>query len=113
MRTTFTPILDVTELGIEGVFDDGAIVYINGREVLRFNVAPEKDPQDWKTTAISNKIDGIWPTETYHHYGVVKGLRLPADMPVNISVSLHNAHPGSTDLGMDMRVFALTSKSPN
>ena len=113
LRTTFTPVLDVSALGIEGVFDDGAIIYVNGREAIRFNVAPEKDPQDWKTTAISHKIDGIWSTETYHQYGVVTGLRLPAGAPVNLSVSLHNAHPHDRDLGMDLRVFALSPKAVN
>ena len=49
---SFTPILDITTLGIEGIFDDGAILYINGKEASRFNLAPEKDPQDWQTLAI-------------------------------------------------------------
>ena len=51
LRATFTPEQQVTGLGIEGIFDDGAVVYVNGQEVYRFNLSPDKDAARWDTLA--------------------------------------------------------------
>ena len=107
LRTTFTPILDVTAIGVEGVFDDGAIIYLNGKEVLRMNVSPEKDPQDWKTLANGSLFGEQLSTESNIQYGIIQNIKLPANTPVKLSLSLHNAQPDSLDLGIDLRLFAL------
>ncbi|MDA7888277.1 hypothetical protein N9A86_02700 [Akkermansiaceae bacterium] len=43
-RTSFTPDEEIKSLGIEGVFDDGAIVYVNGVEAARFNIGANETP---------------------------------------------------------------------
>ena len=94
-------------IGIEGVIDDGAIFYLNGKEVLRYNVAEDKDPQDWQTPALSNMANKWSQTERYIFTKSISGLNLPADEPINLSVSLHNQSGKDDDLGMNIRLYAL------
>lgn len=109
LRNEFTPVLDITALGIEGVFDDGAIFYLNGKERLRFHLPPQKNPQNWKTLANVDKND-IWGrNERIIRRKIIKGLNLPADVPVNVSLSLHNSGGNDDDLGTDLRIYALSS----
>ena len=110
LRTTFTPIIDVSAIGVEGVIDDGAIIYINGREVLRINIAPEKNPQDWMSLAAHERFPQIGQTESVLQYGVVRGLNLPVGEPVELSISLHNVTFDSTDMGLDLRIFSLLAE---
>ena len=107
LRTSFTPLIDVDAIGIEGVIDDGAIFYLNGKEVLRYNVAEDKDPQDWQTPALSNMANKWSQTERYIFTKSISGLNLPADEPINLSVSLHNQSGKDDDLGMNIRLYAL------
>jgi len=108
LRTQFIPVLDVTTLGIEGVFDDGAILYLNGKEASRFNISPGEDPQDWQTLAIKDDKTKWATNEKNVHRNIIRGLELPADVPVNVSLSLHNSNKNDDDLGTDLRIFALS-----
>ncbi len=112
LRTQFTPVLDVNSLGIEGVFDDGAIVYINSKEVSRFNVTPEKDPQDWQTLSIKDDPTKWATNEKVVLRNGISGLNLPANVPVNVSLSLHNCAAKNEDLGTDLRIYALFPDAP-
>ena len=107
-RTTITPDLEVKALGFEGIIDDGAIIYINGKEALRMNMLPNVDANDWKAFALVARFDNTHVTENTIQYGVVEGLNLPADEPVEIAVSLHNNNPTSSDIGLNLRVYAVT-----
>jgi hypothetical protein len=107
LRTSFTPILDVSTIGIEGIIDDGAIIYFNGKEVGRINVSERKNPQDWMTLAESSRLDEI-SLDDYIHRIKIQNLNLPANQLVELSVSLHNALPKSSDLGLDLRIYSLT-----
>ena len=108
-RTTFTPFTDVTGIGIEGVIDDGAIIYLNGKEMSRINIAPEQDPQNWKAFAIAARVRQI-STEDMLQYTVIENINLPADVPVNLSLSLHNNNAKSTDMGLDIRIYSLANQ---
>ena len=112
LRTSFTPPIDVTTIGLEGVFDDAAIIYLNGKEILRLNIAEDKNPQDWTSEAKSDRRDKWNTTEYYIHTETVDGLTLPGGKPVDLSISLHN-HGSDEDLGMDLRVYALFSDNLN
>lgn len=107
LRTRFTPFTDITRLGIEGIFDDGIIFYINGRESLRLNITADKNPQDWMTLATSKKVEEKYDTERFIQFGTIDNLNLAADVPVELSVSLHNHTADDDDLAMDLRIFAL------
>ena len=111
LRTRFTPVLDVSSLGIEGVFDDGAIIYINGKEVSRINVAPKLNPQNWKALAKKDKNQNWGQNERIIRRKIIKGLQLPAKVPVTISISLHNSTQNDDDLGIDLRLYAVSPKS--
>lgn len=107
-RTTFTPEIDVKALGFEALIDDGAIIYINGKEVVRINVAPDADADEWETLAHHGWVFEKNEAEDTIQYGVARGLDLPAGKPVSVAVSLHNVKGSSSDIGMDMRIYAVT-----
>jgi hypothetical protein len=111
-RTTITPNLEVKALGFEGIIDDGAIIYINGKEALRINVAPEVDANDWKAFATLARYDKNRVTEHTVQYGIAEGLNLPAEQPVNIAISLHNNNAKSSDIGLNLRVYGVTPGDP-
>ncbi|NIP97360.1 MAG: hypothetical protein GWO24_29555, partial [Akkermansiaceae bacterium] len=100
-RTTFTPAFSVAHLGFEGLIDDGAVVYVNGREVARMNLHGAKDANEWTTRANTNSA------EDAPQIGFALDQNLPAGQPVELALSLHNASSGSSDLGLDLRVYSV------
>lgn len=107
-RTTFTPSVPVENLAFEGLIDDGAIIYINGEESARINVDPTKDPSLWLTVADSaNHGPGNIGNEEEAQVAFDLGRTLPAGIPVELAVSLHNPNGTSSDMGFDLRVFAV------
>lgn len=106
LRSSFTPPIDVSAIGIEGIIDDGAIIYLNGKEVGRINVSEQKNPQDWMTVANNSKLENVSLDELVQRIEI-HNLNLPADQPVELSVSLHNAVGTSSDLGLDLRIYSL------
>jgi len=111
-RTTFTPETQVKGLGFEGLFDDGFIIHINGEEVARANLAPEADPLNWQTLASETSIPGIGDSEKVSQYAAAPDLILPAGVEVEVAISLHNQSPSSTDMGFDLRIWALEGGVP-
>ncbi|MDB4537872.1 hypothetical protein N9230_04575 [Akkermansiaceae bacterium] len=108
LRTSFTPGSQITGLGFEGLFDDGAIIYVNGNEVARVNIDEAADALSWQTTALSTTLpDGAGDTEKVVQYATAESVNLPAGVPVEIAVSLHNQGPGSSDMAFNMRIWAL------
>ena len=108
LRTTFTPGNQIDGLGFEGLFDDGAIFYVNGVEVARSNVDPAADALNWQTVAqATNLPSGAGDTEEVIQYATAPNVVLPAGVPVEISVSMHNQSGGSSDMAFNMRIWAL------
>ena len=82
------------------------MIYINGTEADRINLSDAQDPSVWQILATTPVVDDR-PTETHAQYGIALNQNLPAGEPVEIAISLHNASSGSSDLGFDMRVYAI------
>ena len=110
-RTSFTPASPVPHLGLEGLIDDGAIVYVNGTEVARMNVDAAKDADDWDTRADGNSANGI-PAESAPQVALALGQNLPAGVPVEVAVSVHNASSSSSDMGFDLRIYSVNPPPP-
>jgi hypothetical protein len=107
-RTTFTPGAPVVNLGFEGLVDDGAVIYLNGVEVARMNVGAAKDATNWQVVADGTAIDGV---NVERAPQVVFDLErnLPAGVPVEIAVSVHNPNGTSSDMGFDLRVYSVNT----
>jgi hypothetical protein len=106
-RTTFTPSAPVEHLGFEGLIDDGAIIYINGVEVTRLNIAETKDADNWQTLADGANLDAGFGTEDGPQVGFALNINLPAGQPVELAVSLHNSSATSSDMGFNLRVYSV------
>ena len=85
-----------SEVGIEIFCDDGAVIYLDGKEIAR--TKNFKDPDYYHTlTGEDAKADEI----TSYAFGpgaISAGIH-------TIAVSVHNSHTASSDLGFDLRVF--------
>jgi hypothetical protein len=106
-RTSFTPAAPVQNLAFEGLIDDGAIIYINGVESARINLAAAKDAGDWQVfadgsghgaNAVSNEVEPQGAFDLGH--------ALPAGVPVEIAVSVRSNSATSSDMGFDLRVYS-------
>jgi hypothetical protein len=101
-RTTFdvakTTGLDMLILEIK--YDDGAIVWINGTEVVRANMAATS--VTYRTAAIS-AISGE-AEDLYTSYTIPAGvLREGSNV---VAVEIHQASPVSSDISFDLRILA-------
>ncbi|MDA0812198.1 MAG: lamin tail domain-containing protein [Verrucomicrobia bacterium] len=85
----------VDHLLLSHLVDDGLVVYVNGTEVLRYNMPTGAVTFD--TLAIDN-IEATW----------IEDIRIPAtDLmagPNRVSVELHQARPGSSDVVFGARL---------
>lgn len=106
-RKSITPELDVSAIGIEGIVDDGAIIYLNGVEICRINMASDQKGDDWKALAVNSKRGNNVPTEDILHNIIVRDVNLPANIPATLAISIHNAKGNSSDLGMDLRIYSI------
>ena len=90
----------IEALGILLRRDDGAVVYLNGREVVRSNMDPGKVA--FKTPAAS--ATGPADEATYHRYMVpVESL---ANGQLNtVAIEVHQANPASSDLFIDLEII--------
>jgi hypothetical protein len=92
----------ITQLTLELLRDDGAVVYLNGREILRSNM-----PQGTinHTTLASSAIGGA-NEQAYSQYNLS-----PNELSAGINtlaVEIHQVNPTSTDLSFDLRLLATT-----
>ena len=84
--------------------DDGAVVYLNGKEVARSNMHPTK-PIAWSTTASTN-ASGVDESSYFYQYTLD-----PADFVVGenvLAIELHQVSSTSDDLSFDARLEVLT-----
>lgn len=91
---------DYTELYTDIIRDDGAIVYLNGREIDRTNLTPGNIT--YSTTATSSSPeDEIVPLDVL--------VLSPGDLVDGrnvLAVEVHQTSTGSSDLGLDVRLRA-------
>jgi hypothetical protein len=83
------------------LYDDGAVIYINGTEVDRVNMG--SGTIDYQTIAASNSGDNSSHTNTISNV-LQQGNNV-------ISVELHNRSTGSSDVSFDLKVTGLTTTS--
>lgn len=79
--------------------DDGAVVYINGREVFRTNMPP--GDINFKTLA-SNAVSG--DDEVNFQKAVINARFLKAGKNI-IAVEIHQASPSSSDISFDLQLL--------
>jgi|GEM_PF-6985930 len=103
-RTTFTPSKLIEDLAVYGLIDDGAVIYINGEEKARINIASNGSADDWQLLAETPRPKNR-PTESNPQAAIIDGLSLPAGQPVEVAVSLHNLDPSSSDMALDLQIF--------
>lgn len=78
--------------------DDGVVVYLNGTEIYRSNMP--SSPIDYLTPALST-VQGA-DEEAFNHAVIDGGLLVSGENV--IAVELHQAYPGSHDLGFDLEL---------
>ena len=103
-KKQFTTTEDYTQATVRLLADDGAVIYLDGVEVKRINMTGNtaNDPTNGSGDSYTMLADGA-ASET----------ALTADFSIGaiatgthvIAVSLHNALPSSTDLGLYFRLF--------
>lgn len=102
LRTTFTATQDYAATSIELVADDGAVIYLDGVEFKRTNFAPAK------LDRFATLADGVFRAEdgvsTEEGPPLVLSTGAISQGQHTLSVSLHNADAGSSDLGLFLRL---------
>jgi hypothetical protein len=94
---------NVTELSINLLRDDGAIIYINGIEVIRSNLSGAAvTPNTLATDAVSGSNELLYYPFTINNSTLVTGLN-------TIAVEVHQVSPTSSDLRFDLSLNAFFS----
>ena len=88
------------QLGI--LRDDGAIIYLNGQEIVRDNM-PDGEIT-WNTLALSSVVGTS--ESTYYEKSIDSNIKLKPGKNV-IAVEVHQISPGSGDLGFDLHLDAV------
>ncbi|MBN1465082.1 T9SS type A sorting domain-containing protein, partial [candidate division KSB1 bacterium] len=96
----------ITKLNLDLLRDDGAIVYLNGSEVLRSNMPV--DPITYKTTA-SSVVDGA--AENQFLTATVAANRLTTGTNV-LAVEIHQYFKMDEDISFDLKLMAQQSGEP-
>ncbi len=107
-RKTFTvedpSLIGLLEMGL--LRDDGAIVYINGQEVIRDNM-PEGEV-DFMTLS-SSTVDGS-DENRYFEFTIDAGVLQPGEN--TIAVEIHQRGPTSSDMGFDLFLNGVEAENP-
>ncbi|MCG8313900.1 MAG: endonuclease/exonuclease/phosphatase family protein [Pseudomonadales bacterium] len=96
---------DVIQLVARIMRDDGAVVYVNGTEVLRTNMP---DGVITSTTYAGSAIGGAAESTFYQYYLLTDAL---VDGDNTIAVEVHQSDAGSSDISFDMALTAVVSNS--
>ena len=102
-RTTFTVInpAAITGLVVRARIDDGMVMYLNGREILRQNMPV--GAVEHATLALSSVPSTRWTSATLGTNGLVRGDNV-------LAVEVHQAFGADADLIMDMTLTGLISE---
>ena len=95
----------ITGLELRLLCDDGAVVYLNGQEVVRYNMP---DGVISHATAASSAIDGDEESR-YHEFAIDPALLL--DGTNLIAVEVHQCGPDSCDVSFDLELIATSTGS--
>jgi VCBS repeat-containing protein len=101
----------VTSLVVDGLFDDGASIYINGTEVLRYNLPGTLGDGALGTDTLTQIAgdESVYQTFTIDLAAfpgvLVDGLNM-------VAVEVHQTDPFSSDLGFDMSLTANVLPDP-
>ncbi len=93
-----------TNLLLRFQHDDGAVIYLNGEEVVRGNMPP-KGSINFSTLALETIINS---EEAVFHEAIISSIHLRAGTNL-IAVEVHQASASSTDLAWDMELLGLTA----
>jgi hypothetical protein len=94
-------------LRVELQRDDGAIVYLNGVELLRDNLPSGKiTDQTLATMAISGTEESAWRTYIVPASALVSGNNV-------VAAEVHQSAPNSSDLGFDLRLLGVARGGVN
>ncbi|MEM9546004.1 MAG: hypothetical protein AAGA77_08520 [Bacteroidota bacterium] len=90
------------ELDLELIFDDAAVVYLNGTEIWRVNFPP--GPITYSSFAAGQSQENELTTNTFNNNLIVTGDNV-------IAVEIHQHSATSTDISFDLYAFgAVTAK---
>ncbi|RIK75719.1 MAG: hypothetical protein DCC68_20750 [Planctomycetota bacterium] len=101
----------VVSLSVDALFDDGAAIYINGREVLRYNLPGTVGDNSLRTDTFTTTVG---PEDQYQQFAVDLAAfpGLLVDGTNTIAVEVHQTDPSSSDLGFDLALTATTLPDP-
>jgi hypothetical protein len=87
----------ITSLLLKMVFDDGAVVYLNGHEVLRLNLSADSD---YLTLALAeqNDLEGTWFTFELDSKYLVPGRN-------TLAVEIHQFSRSDDDVSFDLQLL--------
>ncbi|PCJ66722.1 MAG: hypothetical protein COA58_04485 [Bacteroidetes bacterium] len=95
-RTTFTTTSSFSSLDLDLLCDDGAIIYLNGTEIHRYNMpSGTVSHSTYATSAISGSDEGDFTPYNVPSSAIISGTN-------TIAVEVHQATAGSSDLGFDL-----------
>lgn len=100
-QTTFdagASVSDVTGLALRTIVDDGAVVYVNGNEVWRFNLPTGTVTSTTRAvTAIAGTEESRWRTATIPASVLNPGRN-------TVAIEVHQDAPSSSDTSMDLEL---------
>jgi len=110
-RHTFTVqhAWQISEVVVNLMRDDGAIVYLNGQELFRDNMTD--DPVDYRTRSLTVVGGGNESTYFPHTEFVNDPTDLLTDGQNVLAVEIHQTSPTSSDISFDMEMNATTSSA--
>jgi hypothetical protein len=92
----------LSELNFELIRDDGAVVYLNGVEIFRSNMAPGPvGPATLASTTVDTPDETTWFETILSTAG--SGLLTGSNL---LAIELHQASTTSSDAGFDLQLFA-------
>ncbi|MGI9240035.1 MAG: tandem-95 repeat protein, partial [Verrucomicrobiales bacterium] len=110
VTTYFRTAFDVADPGVfsnllmEIQHDDAAAVYLNGSEIMRTNLAPAADAGEFATGTLPNEIETNFFSFSIDPAALVAGSNV-------LAVEVHQATPGSSDLGFDLSAAGVSSRT--
>lgn len=93
----------IDKLQLQLLVDDGAVVYINGKEVKRYHLPQKSEHQTLATSAF---IESLWLSEDISTQYLVNGEN-------TIAVEVHQISTTSSDLSFDLALHQVSAQLPN
>lgn len=84
--------------------DGGAIVYLNGTEIIRDNMPA--GPIDFETLSTSDGNEGVFDSFSFDHNLLIEGMN-------TLAVEIHNKTAGSSDMVMDLELGGVRLNEAN